>query len=166
MRPQAPRAVVVIFIVFSAVLGVAANGAAQVPHRLLYSFVGNFPVWTGDGADPQGGLADGKDRYLYGVTVGGGTDHEGMLFRLRPGGTGYETLHSFTDGPRQLVQLPYPLVRDAYGYFYGTRAVGRGSLFRLDMSSGAPVVTTLHEFAVTGRSGPMVAARPWIRTAA
>ena len=53
-----------------------------------------------DGVNPIGRLALGSDGNLYGGTRSGGTNNDGVLFRITPGGT-YTVLHNIngtTDG--------------------------------------------------------------------
>jgi uncharacterized repeat protein (TIGR03803 family) len=108
---------------------------------------------------PQPGCADGSipnglvlaaDGNFYGTTYSGGTNDEGTVFRMTPGGK-LTTLHSFdgTDGAN-----PYErLVQGVDGNFYGTAALGGnltcgysggcGTVFRIN-SSGT--ITTLYTF--------------------
>lgn len=85
----------------------------------LYHFGGP----ANDGLNPQNGLIQGSDSYLYGTTYEGGTNGAGTLFKIGPGG-GMIYLHSFDafigDGV-------YPSGSPVEGYdgnYYGTTYQG------------------------------------------
>ena len=59
--------------------------------RVLHSFGG------ADGAWPRGSLV-AAGGFLYGATTLGGDAKNGTVFRVRPDGTGFESLYSFTPG--------------------------------------------------------------------
>src|SRR5262249_40102728 len=59
--------------------------------RVLHSFGG------ADGAWPRGSLV-AAGGFLYGGTTLGGDAKNGTVFRVRPDGTGFESLYSFTPG--------------------------------------------------------------------
>src|SRR5262245_28844935 len=59
--------------------------------RVLHSFGGS------DGAWPRGSLI-AAGGFLYGGTTLGGDAKNGTVFRIRPDGTGFQSLYSFTDG--------------------------------------------------------------------
>ena len=89
-----------------------------------------------DGYRPFAGLAIGPDGNLYGTTSGGGSQFQGTVFRITPGGS-LTTLHGFsgTDGNDPAATLL--LASD--GNFYGTTSGGgandgRGTIFRISLS--------------------------------
>jgi len=107
-------------VVFELVPG--ANG--KWTEKILH----NFCAASGcpDGANPYAGLVFDGAGNLYGTTVQGGTNGEGVAFKLTPGGNGTwkeQVLHTFGaagDGA-------YPvggLVFDAAGNLYGTTEGG------------------------------------------
>jgi len=118
----------------------------------LYTFCGqpNCP----DGFEPQG-LVEGADGSFYGVTVNGGADDNGTVFRITPSGQ-FTTLYSFcsksfcTDGA-----FPYVgLVQATDGNFYGMTGEGKlstcggtddgcGIVFEISPQGS---LTTLHFF--------------------
>jgi uncharacterized repeat protein (TIGR03803 family) len=115
----------------------ASTGAETVLHR----FTG-----APDGDDPEAGLLY-QDGALYGTTAAGGASNFGTVFKIDPA-TGAETvLHSFTGGADgddpQAGLIDY---RDA---LYGTTALGGaaglGTVFRIDLGTGAE--TVLYSFA-------------------
>ncbi|HYC84546.1 MAG TPA: choice-of-anchor tandem repeat GloVer-containing protein [Chryseosolibacter sp.] len=65
-------------------------------------FVTLFSFNGANGHSPNGDLAIGRDGYLYGTTVAGGTHNRGVLFRLRADGAVFQKLFDFSDatGPR------------------------------------------------------------------
>ena len=95
---------------------------------VLYSFSGGS-----DGKYPAGGLVRDAEGNLYGTTGNGGTNGNGVVFKVDPAGA--ETvLHRFTGVPDG--QYPFStLIRDANGYLYGTTtfggASGQGAVFKV-----------------------------------
>lgn len=88
----------------------------------LYTFL-NYHA----GADPVGGVLEGRGGALYGTANAGGKAGFGIIFRLTPGPHGYteSTVHTFQGG----ADGSYPncsLIADASGALYGT-TLGGGS---------------------------------------
>jgi uncharacterized repeat protein (TIGR03803 family) len=99
-----------------------------------------------DGATLAGALVLASDGFLYGVTQEGGTSNNGTVFRIRPDGTGFESVHSFNgvDG-----RDPFGgMIQGADGFLYGTTrgggSSGNGTVFQIDPATGE--LTTLHQF--------------------
>jgi uncharacterized repeat protein (TIGR03803 family) len=73
-----------------------------------------------NGANPSGNLINAPDNRVYGTTVAGGSNDNGVLFRLNPANNQYAVVHHFngTDGsgPRNLFLHDNTL--------YGTTAAG------------------------------------------
>jgi uncharacterized repeat protein (TIGR03803 family) len=112
----------------------------------LYSFTDGH-----DGADPRSGLVQASDGNLYGTTEDGGTNDEGVVFRITTNGV-LTPLYSFTGGhdgadPRG------GLVQASDGNLYGTTADGGtnfdGTVFRITTNG---VFTPLYSFT-GGRDG-------------
>jgi uncharacterized repeat protein (TIGR03803 family) len=83
----------------------------------LYSFTNGV-----DGANPQAGLVQASDGYLYGTAGYGGTNSAGTVFRISSSGD-FSSLYSFTgtnDGGNPVAGL----VQGSDGYFYGTTDSG------------------------------------------
>jgi uncharacterized repeat protein (TIGR03803 family) len=136
--------------------GGAGLGAAGVVFRISpggnYTNLYSFPGYTHDGYLPIGNLAQGSDGNFYGVTVNGGSNSFGTVFRISPSGS-YTNLHSFaggyyygnSDGQRPNAGL----VQGDDGNFYGTTTGGgtnvnaAGTVFRMTPSG---VCTTLYSF--------------------
>ena len=100
---------------------------------------------------PYSALIQGTDGKLYGTTLGGGSNGQGMVFRIDPSGQGFTILHSFVgnDGT-----FPYARLLQANdGLLYGTTTAGGGpadggTIFRVAADGSA--FTTLHEFGSVG----------------
>jgi uncharacterized repeat protein (TIGR03803 family) len=96
----------------------------------LYSF-GSFP---NDGQNPMAGLALGSDGNFYGTTTYGGSNINGTVFRISPGG-GYSNLYSFGSQPNDGSEPNAGLVQGSDGNFYGTTTYGgsniNGTVFEL-----------------------------------
>jgi uncharacterized repeat protein (TIGR03803 family) len=116
---------------------------------ILYYFVGG----TNDGRFPYAGLVQGSDGNFYGTTHQGGTNDNGTVFRVSPGGSEM-VLHHLVGGTSD-GELPYAgLVQGSDGNFYGTAGQGGtnddGTAFRVS-PSGA--YATLHSFAGSPTDG-------------
>jgi uncharacterized repeat protein (TIGR03803 family) len=107
----------------------------------LYSFTGGT-----DGNLPTAGLIQGSDGSLYGTTYEGGTNGDGVVFKITTNGLP-TTLYSFTGGADGYG--PWAgLVQGTDGNFYGTTEYGGlhsgvGTVFRI---TPADTLTTLHTF--------------------
>jgi uncharacterized repeat protein (TIGR03803 family) len=106
----------------------------------LYSFTGGH-----DGGNPEGGLVQANDGYLYGTTENGGTNFDGTVFRMPINGP-LKPIYSFTDGH----DGGFPesaLVQANDGNLYGTTyeggTNGDGVVFRISTNG---VLTPLYSF--------------------
>jgi uncharacterized repeat protein (TIGR03803 family) len=124
-----------------------ACNAASGAYRRLHAFAADGL----DGSSPLGTLTAGPEGFLYGLTWQGGRNKFGTLFRIRPDGSAFETLHHFSGGKSG--KYPYDsLLFDGAHSLYGT-TLGEyradpsdlGTLFRYDLSTRAH--TVLHNFA-------------------
>ncbi|MGZ8189475.1 MAG: choice-of-anchor tandem repeat GloVer-containing protein, partial [Methylosarcina sp.] len=93
------------------------------------------------GKAPAAGLIQGSDGNFYGTTTAGGTEGQGIVYRISPSGD-FSVLHSFDTitGAN-----PYaPLVQYGDGSFYGTTvnggSFGEGVVFRIDPTGTVSVV--------------------------
>src|SRR5271169_6911710 len=102
----------------------------------------------GAGGNPDGGLIQGTDGNLYGVTAGGPAKGNGMIYKITPSGT-VTTLHS---GGGEYIGA---LVQGTDGNFYGTVLQGgtfnHGTVFKITPSG---TLTTLHNFNFTDGDNP------------
>jgi uncharacterized repeat protein (TIGR03803 family) len=115
-----------------------ANGKGTI-YRLSTDGTSFQKIYDFDGtkgAQPQVGVVQGSDGFLYGTTLTGGDDNLGVVFRVDRGGFRYQVLHSLTTGDGT---SPYsPLTMVSNGVFYaatvngGTSSVG--TLFRLTVT--------------------------------
>jgi uncharacterized repeat protein (TIGR03803 family) len=111
----------------------------------ILSNVYNFDGGISDGANPEAGLIQGSDGFLYGTTYGGGTNGVGIVFKVGTAG-GLTPLHYFTDG-RDGANPQGALVEGSDSNFYGTTSAGAngfGTVFRI---SSAGTFTVLYAFS-------------------
>jgi uncharacterized repeat protein (TIGR03803 family) len=132
---------------------------------ILYAFTGGT-----DGNEPYGGIAADASGNLYGTTMAGGENGDGIVFELSPGQNGQWTkaiLYSFcaqqncTDGA-----FPFDgLTLDAAGDLYGTTDSGGtgngcilgsscGTVFELTQANGTWTESVLHSFVASEGDGP------------
>ena len=109
--------------------GVPGRGDIYHP-GFIYRHRGVYP-----GANPYAGLTLGLDGNFYGTTALGGTNNQGTIFQLTPGGV-FTSLLSFnvTNGSN-----PYAaLTPGADGFFYGTTFAGGvsnwGTIFQITIT--------------------------------
>ena len=99
-----------------------------------FSVVATFARSYGNGAYPRAGLTLGKDGILYGTTTGGGTNHEGTVFKITTNGN-MTILTSFfgTNG-----RYPTGCLLQKGDSFWGTTARGgmTDSREHIDMRAG------------------------------
>ena len=108
-------------------VSVAATSAWAQTYKVLHNFGG-----TGDGYDPEGGLAMDKNGNLYGVTFEGGARGEGNVYQLVPNGDGSWTENVIHDFGVQGGDPGLPdttLVFDSKGNVYG--GTFQGTVFEL-----------------------------------
>ena len=115
---------------------------------VLYSF---GPTSGGDAQTPTGGLVEGSDGNFYGMTVKGGANGTGTVFKLTPAGV--ETvLYSFAAPVNGINPTPRgSLIQGTDGNFYGCTQHGGtlnvGTVFKL---TPAGVQTLVHSFSAGG----------------
>ncbi|MBX3733803.1 MAG: hypothetical protein KF791_14575 [Verrucomicrobiae bacterium] len=117
----------------------------------IHQFTGN-----GLGTQPDSGLVLATDGYLYGQAARGGSGNVGGVFKLRPGGDGYQFLPT---GPGS-TQWYRSVAESGDGYLYGAHPGGgaqfNGTLFRIRPDGSD--LETLHEFAENAE--PRTGVRP------
>lgn len=141
---------VLIVAMVTLIVAVATTLATAQTYTDLHDFKNK------GGIGPQGGLAQGTDGYLYGVTKAGGAYNYGTVFKITPAGK-LRTLYSFpTPNSCSNPFCPYGvLVQAADGTFYGTTHqdgdYGLGTVFRI---TAGGTFTTLHSFGGPDGSRP------------
>jgi uncharacterized repeat protein (TIGR03803 family) len=119
-----------------------------------------------DGQQPQAALVQGKDGFLYGTTYYGGTNQQGMVFKLSTNGSVYADLYDFsayapdTSGAGPAAAL----VQGSDGALYGTTSgsggggFGAGTVFKLNTDgSGFTVLYTFLFSPFASGEGPEAA---------
>ena len=86
---------------------------------VLYSFGADVKM----GFTPLGGLIQGKDGALYGVTASGGAYSRGGIYKMTLSGT-YTLLYSFGQNPTDGASPGGELVQGADGSLYGITSIG------------------------------------------
>ena len=108
-----------------------------------------------DGLSPFGSLVQGSDDVLYGVTISGGTNDMGTVFKVRTDGTGYSVLRRFTGSGGDGRSPEAGLVEGLDGALYGVTSYGGsndvGTVFRIDKNGSNYAV--LRSFSSTGGDG-------------
>jgi uncharacterized repeat protein (TIGR03803 family) len=116
---------------------VRTNGTG---HSVLHSF-----DRTSDGAEPTGGVIEGRDGVLYGTTFRGGKHDSGVVFRITKGGSDYRVLHHFASA-NDCRNPQSELFEAKDGWLYGTATGGggnaRGGVFKIRKDgTGYAIVT-------------------------
>lgn len=133
---------------YGMVYAVGTNGSGFVS---LYSFDG-YP----DGENPRSGLVM-SGGVLYGTTYLGGTgtgaSGVGTVFKINIDGTGYATLHSFTNTPDGAEPQSEPVLggNTLYGTTTGGGTNGKGTIFAINTNGTG--YTVLYSF--TNTPGPI-----------
>jgi uncharacterized repeat protein (TIGR03803 family) len=103
------------------VFELSPDGNGTWTETVLYKFSGG-----NDGANPESTLIFDQSGTLYGTTLNGGSNKDGVIFRLIPGADNkwkFQVLHQFTGGTDGA--HPYSgLIAGASGDFYGTTVNG------------------------------------------
>lgn len=104
-----------------------------------------------DGKFPLGTLTPDNQDFLYGLTWQGGAYGLGTLFRIKPDGSSFESLHDFTggvEGKYPYDSLTFDGVHTMYGTTlgeYGNDPSDFGTVFKYDLESNT--YSVLHKFA-------------------
>ncbi len=110
---------------------------------LLHDFDPESPT---DGAAPEAGFVLGNDAFLYGTTSAGGAFGGGTVFKIRPEGSSFQLIHSFSS---EGILPTTALLLASDGLLYGATQeggpLGFGMLFRL--SSDGSLFQTLHTWS-------------------
>jgi uncharacterized repeat protein (TIGR03803 family) len=118
-----------------------------------------------NGTNPASGLVEANDGFLYGATFAGGTQNDGVLFKISKTGTGFEVLHNFcSDANCSDGKVPNSLLLGQDGNLYGTTLqggstdpdcanIGCGTIFRFKPTTGA--FTVLHKLSPANGVQPL-----------
>lgn len=120
-------------------LGSAAGSVFNVTPSGTFTVIHSFDLT--DGAIEAGGMTLGTDGYLYGNTYFGGTDNDGVTFKITTKGA--ETpLHDFTDSGDGSNPVD-ALVLGTDGDFYGTTASNPETIYKVSSSGKFTKLQTL-----------------------
>ena len=101
-RPRAklfPLTAPSVALALALLVGCPGGDLTNSTLRVLHAFSG------ADGAWPRGSLI-AAGGFLYGGTTLGGDANSGTVFRVRPDGTGFQSLYSFTAGRDNGITTP------------------------------------------------------------
>src|SRR5262249_15964166 len=114
-------------------------------HEILRSFSASGL----DGQLPIGTLMRGSDGALYGVTVYGGANQSGTVFKINQDGSGYAVLHSFNGSREDGSYANAGLTEGNNGALYGvTYQSSYQTVFKLNKDGTG--YTVLHRFNLSG----------------
>jgi len=120
-----------------------------------YTTLHTFCLQSGcpDGYGPYGGLTQGSDGGLYGITPNGGSGSGGTIFEITRTGT-FVLPHSFCAGGGSCPDgyVPLALIQGTNGLFYGVTqsgGIGYGTVYSLSMGLG-PFVKATSTFGRVG----------------
>ncbi|HSY77910.1 MAG TPA: choice-of-anchor tandem repeat GloVer-containing protein, partial [Bacteroidia bacterium] len=123
----------------------------SVGMHIIHSFGGT----TSDGRTPYGKVLIGKDGMLYGMTYGGGTNNDGIVFQCSTDGSIYNIIHTFSGNPNDGKQPYGSLVQGNNGMLYGMTYYGgllsNGVIFKC--STNGSTFDTIHSFSVLSYDG-------------
>jgi uncharacterized repeat protein (TIGR03803 family) len=136
-------------LIAAAIVLVSAAMSAPSATAQTFTLLHTFGGGATDGYQPQAGLVQATNGDLYGTTSSGGSDDNGVVFKVSPSGT-VTTVLSFdyatnnNDGSQ-----PYAgLVQDSNGDLYGTTDAGgtsaQGTVFKMTLGGA---LTTLVSFS-------------------
>jgi uncharacterized repeat protein (TIGR03803 family) len=122
-----------------------------------YQVLHNFGSVVADGANPQAGLVEGADGFLYGTTFFGGSNDLGTVYKLRKDGGSYAILRHFSFSGGDGANPDTALLQGRDGVLYGTTFFGgtndAGTIFKLNTNgSGYLVLRKFSGLASDGKN--------------
>ena len=120
---------------------------------VLFTFTGVY-----NGAIPQGDVIFDQSGNIYGTTIGGGNEGDGVVCELTPSAGGWTQTELYSPGDLSLFSAPYGgVVFDNAGNLYGTSRYGgyggAGNVYRLSFSGSSWKAQSLHQFEERGNDG-------------
>lgn len=107
-----------------------------------------FVAGNNDGGSPYSEVILGTDGAWYGTANSGGTNAEGIVYRMNRDGSGFTILHHFGFGDDGAAPFA-GLIQGADGFLYGTTYFGgpdsNGTIFKINTNGS--VYSVLHLFA-------------------
>lgn len=123
-----------------------------------YGVLHDFAWAPPDGAYPRASLVRDEAGSLYGTTSWGGASNMGVIYTLKPDGTGFSVLHSFTGGASDAGGPAGYLALDGAGNLYGTTvgggALANGTVFTLKTDGSGFAVLYSFSGGVSDGGGP------------
>lgn len=86
--------------------------------EIIHSFQGT------NGIGPLGGVVEGPDGYLYGITNRGGSNSQGIIFKVKKDGTDFIKLQDFTGKANGRYPVSSMVYNSRDDYFYGYTQAG------------------------------------------
>jgi uncharacterized repeat protein (TIGR03803 family) len=84
-----------------------------------------------NGMYPDRGLVQDESGNMYGMTFSGGATNLGVVYKIRPDGTGFTTLHNFTVNQQYFSGVAQSLLLDSDGFLYGRVPQSQSMIFRI-----------------------------------
>ncbi|UII20616.1 choice-of-anchor tandem repeat GloVer-containing protein [Fulvivirga ligni] len=102
---------------------------------------------------PKGGLTDGEDGFIYGMTTKG----DGRIYKIRPDGSDYQVIRSFADYNSVLGKTVFGNLTMVNGILYGMTEgggqYGNGTIFKITTDGSSYVI--LRHLSVTDGAHPL-----------
>jgi len=124
------------------------NSSGTWTQSVIHTFTGGT-----DGSGPGSPVSFDKHGNLYGTTPTGGANGVGVVYQMKPDGTGgwkFRVIHVFTGGADGAGGSAGRLIVDAAGNLYGVCTTGGtngfGTVFEISPSHGQWQFTTLYAF--------------------
>jgi uncharacterized repeat protein (TIGR03803 family) len=128
-----------------------------------YNIIFNFGSITASGTLAAGGVIEGTDHLLYGVTgSGGGSGNLGVIYRVDKIGENYQVIHRFADNGSGGETPIGELCETTNGILYGCTEFGgndsAGSVYRINEDGSNYTVVRSFKSSSTGDANSPVAA--------
>src|SRR5579871_4964712 len=137
------------FFVVLALLAIGWQKAAsgQIVNS-IHSFIG-----PGNGTNPRAAVIQGRDGVLYGTTSVGGAYNACTVFKVNIDGTGFVTLHTFSesDGAAPFAAVIQGTDGALYGTTWGGGASHSGTVFKVNTDGTG--FATLYSFSYSSGNG-------------